>query len=535
MLIQRTFIHLNRLCNKFRVRNISIKNYSMKTLVILSFAIVTSFAFGQKLKFKISGQKDTTVHLVKYFGKNLFYADTAELKNGYVEFDGSKQEPGILGVLLPDQKFFEFIYNKEDILMETTSPDFVSTMKVKKSEENRIFMDYINFIGPKKNEANKIAEERSKLKESDPEFKVLSDKMNAINKEVIAYQNKLIETNKNMLVGKIVKMSMDIEIPEAPKNEQGIVTDSNFRFNYFRTHYWDNIDLNDDRLVNTPVFHSKLEYYFGKNMMIQHWDTVLYHAFKLCDALNPKSKTFEYTVSWITSTYGKSKIMGMDKVYILMADRYYCSKNAEGKSSAFWMKPDKLDELCEKIPVQKNLVMGAKPPNLILRDTTDVNWKGLYDVKADYTILYFWDPECGHCKKTTPKLEVLYKEKFKARNIEIFSVGKAVGEDFVKWKKFIRDNNLTYINVGVTDALFKAALEDARQFVPKYTTIESLNYQTTYDIFSTPRVFVLDKDKKIIAKSISISQLEDLMDRLQGKQDLPKIFPPDPEEDEQMH
>jgi hypothetical protein len=45
----------------------------------------------------------------------------------------------------------------------------------------------------------------------------------------------------------------------------------------------------------------------------------------------------------------------------------------------------------------------------------------------------------------------------------------------------------------------------------------------------------LDKDKKIIAKSISISQLEDLMDRLQGKQDLPKLFPPDDEEDEQMH
>jgi hypothetical protein len=89
--------------------------------------------------------------------------------------------------------------------------------------------------------------------------------------------------------------------------------------------------------------------------------------------------------------------------------------------------------------------------------------------------------------------------------------------------------------VAVTDPLYKAALEDARQFVPKYTTIESLNYQTTYDVFSTPRVFVLDKDKKIIAKSISVSQLEDLIDRLQGHQDDPKLFPPDPEEDEKMH
>mgnify|MGYP007004041156 CR=1 FL=1 len=46
--------------------------------------------------------------------------------------------------------------------------------------------------------------------------------------------------------------------------------------------------------------------------------------------------------------------------------------------------------------------------------------------------------------------------------------------------------------------------------------------------------YILDKDKKIIAKHVSISQLEDIIDRLQGFSDAPKLFPPDPEEDEQM-
>jgi len=474
----------------------------MKSVFILTFVLISSLTFGQKMRFKITGQKDTTVHLVKYFGKGLYYADTAELKGGFVEFDGSKQQPGILGVFLPGQKFFEFIYNKEEIYMETTAPDFVGTMKVKKSEENKIFMEYVKYISSRKIKIDSLVKERAKFKDFDNQYKLLTPQIDALNKEVTDYQNNLIETHKTMLVAKIVKMSMDVEIPEAPKDEKGNIIDSSFRFNYFRAHYWDNIDLMDDRLVHTPVFHNKLEYYFGKNMMIQHWDTVLYHAFKFCDGLNPKSKTFEYCVSWITSSYGKSNIMGMDKVYILMADRYYCSKNAEGKSPAFWMTPEKLDDLCKKIPVQKNLVIGAKPPNLILRDTTDVNWRDFYSLKSEYTILYFWDPECGHCKKITPKLETLYKEKFKDRNIEIFSVGKAVGEDFQKWKDFIRTNDMTFINVAVTNSLFEAAMEDARQFVPKYTTIESLNYQTTYDIFSTPKVFVLDKDKKIIAKSI---------------------------------
>lgn len=507
----------------------------MKFLFAISFLFLSASVSAQTLKFKISGQKDTTVHLIRYFGKGLYYADTAEIKGGMVEFDGSKQKPGILGVLLPGQSFFEFIYNNEDVILETTGPDYVANMKVKKSEENKVFVDYVKFIGERKEKASKLGEERKAVEPESSKYKELGDQIDKLTAEVEEYQTTLIKNNPGKLVSKIVKMSMDIKVPEAPKDENGNITDSTFRFKYFRDHYFDNIDLKDDRLVNTPIYHNKLEYYFSKNMMLQHWDTILKYAFQFCDQLDPKSKNFEYSVSWITSNFGKSQIMGMDKVYIMMADKYYCSVNDQGKSPAFWMTQEKLDELCEKIPVRKKLVMGVKPPNVILRDTTDVKWENLYNVDAEYTILYFWDPECGHCKKITPKLQTLYKEKFKDRDVEVFAVGKAIGDEFDKWKKFIRENELTFTNVALTDKLYKEAKEDPRKLVPQYTTIESLNYQTTYDIFATPRVFVLDKDKKIIAKQISISQLEDLVDRLQGKEDLPKLFPPDPEEDEQMH
>lgn len=505
----------------------------MKAILIFTF-FISCFSFGQKLKFKVIGQKDTTVFLVKYYGKGLYYADTAEMKNGTVEFNGALQKPGILALLLPGQKYFEFIYNNELVEMETQGPEYVESMKIKKSEENKVFYDYMKFLGLKREEANKIADERTQLKKEDQNYKVLSQKLDSISKLVVDYQKNLIATNSSKLVAKIVKIGIEIDIPEAPKDAKGKQIDSLFAYHYYRDHFFDNVDLKDDRLVNTPIFHSKLETYFGKSMMIQHWDTIIKYAFEFCDRLDPKSKMFEYCVSWITSTYEKSNIMGMDKVFVMMGDRYYCSKNTEGKSPAHWVKEDKLKELCEKVNTQKNLVMGVKPPNISLRDTSDVKWIDYYSLKSEYTILYFWDPECGHCKKTTPKLEELYSKKFKNRNIEIFSIGKAVGDDFVKWKQFIKDNKLTFINVAVTESLYKAALEDARQFVPKFTSLEALNYQSTFDIYSTPRVFVLDKDKKIIAKQLSISQLEDMMDKLQDKDDSPKLFPPDPEEDEQM-
>ncbi len=502
----------------------------MKQILLLAFLTLTTLSFSQKIKLKVNGQKDTTVFLIKYYGKNLLYADTAEMKGGLVEFDGKKQKPGIVGLLLPGQKYFEFIYNNEEIQLETTGPDFVNNMKVKKSAENMVFVDYIKYINSERQKANDLVAKRDALKKTDEAYKTLSAEIDTISKKVIAYQNKVVTDNTGKLVSKVVKMSMDVKVPEAPKNADGSPVDSNFAYHYFRDHFFDNFDLTDDRLVNTPIFHSKLDYFFSQNMLIQHPDTILKYAYWFCDKLNPKSEMFKYAVIHITSTFEKSKIMGMDKVFVKMGEKYYCSKNAEGKSPAFWMAEDKLKDLCEKVNTNKVLVQGVRPPNISLRDTTDVNWRDFYSIKADYTILYFWESDCGHCKKSTPKLQKLYEEKLKARNVEIFGVSKGIDEDFGKWKKFIKDNKLTYINVALTNSLFRAAQENALQFIPKYTTLEALNYQETYDVVTTPRVFILDKDKKIIGKGLSIAQLEDFMDKIQGFKDAPKIIEPDPED-----
>lgn len=609
---------------------------------------------AQSLKFKIQDQPDTTVHLVKYFGKKLFYADTAQIVNGLVQFDGSKQKAGILALYLPGEKLLEFVYNEEpEVYIEASSKNLMGSAEVKPTNsypisiENKIFLEYVQFISTKKGEAGAKLKERDGLDSEDPqyirfttqldainqeiseykekigkeqwdpaylkgqeekiaaftakregldpknkkykaltaqiqtteketedykesiiekyldegyikgkelklneivklrdgykketdEYKRLTTEIDALNAEVEIYQRNIAENPNNLLVSKIVLMSMDVSIPEAPVNEKGVIIDSNFRFNYYRTHYFDNIDLHDDRLMRTPVFHNKFTNYFSKNLMLQHWDTIIHYAFQFCDNLDPKSDMFQYTVSWITSEYEKSKIMGMNKVFIYMGKRYYCTPNEKGESPAHWMPKKNLETLCEKVDTHYDLVMGATPPNLILRDTTDVKWRDFYSLDNEYTILYFWDPECGHCKKITPKLQTLYEKKWRDRNIEIFAVGKAVGDDFGKWKKFIAKNKLEFINVAVTANLYDSALINASYFVPRYTTIESLNYQKTYDIYATPKVWVLDKDKKIIAYSLTVSQLENLIDRLQKKSDSPVLFPEeneDPEEDK-MH
>src|SRR5690554_3880232 len=105
----------------------------MKNLLLLFAFIFPVLAFSQKIKIKVADEKDTTVFLVKYYGNKTLYADTAEMVGGVVTFDGSKQKAGMMGLLLPGQKFFEFIYNNADVDFETKGPNYVGNMKVKKS------------------------------------------------------------------------------------------------------------------------------------------------------------------------------------------------------------------------------------------------------------------------------------------------------------------------------------------------------------------------------------------------------------------
>ena len=141
------------------------------------FFIISLFCLldinAQKIRLKVEDQKDTTVFLIKYFGSKLFYADTAQMKNGEVIFDGTKQKPGIIGLFLPGQRYFEFVYNNEEVQLETKGPDFMGNMVIKKSEENKVFIPYVKFISSKKGEIAKLNEQRAKLTPEDAPYKSL--------------------------------------------------------------------------------------------------------------------------------------------------------------------------------------------------------------------------------------------------------------------------------------------------------------------------------------------------------------------------
>ena len=80
-------------------------------------------------------------------------------------------------------------------------------------------------------------------------------------------------------------------------------------------------------------------------------------------------------------------------------------------------------------------------------------------------------------------------------------------------KKFIRDKKLDWLNLSD----FPDANENPTKYLfdQKVTDLKSLNFRKTYDIFSTPQVYLVDKDKKIIGKKLDALTLATMMEHIE--------------------
>jgi thiol-disulfide isomerase/thioredoxin len=196
----------------------------------------------------------------------------------------------------------------------------------------------------------------------------------------------------------------------------------------------------------------------------------------------------------------------MDKVFVHMIDTYYAT------GQATWLKEEQLSKVMDRAEELRDSQCGNKIPNIILPGLDQDEWLSLYDVNAKYTAVIIWESTCGHCKKELPKYKDLY-DTWKDKGLEIF----AIGNDFdpEPWIDYVKENNYdSWVNVS-DNPLINAQDSASALIYGGVTTLKSLNFRTTFDVFATPKVFLLDKDKNILAKQIGADQMLDLLGRLE--------------------
>ena len=270
-------------------------------MVFLLLPVLVSGASkkGYEIKFKVGDIKDTVCYLANYFGDKTYLTDTSAVDaSGRFTFKGDEPlQGGIYIVAQGKTRLFEFLIDKSQFFsMETTGPDYVKNMKIKGSPENQAFYDYMIFNQQRYLEAEPWQKLSKKVVNNKDSAALVKEKLDKLNKELEDYKLNIIKNNPGSLMANFFNVMRDVTIPEAPTLPNG-KKDSAFMYNYYRHHYWDYVDLQDDRMLRTPIFQNKVTTYFEK-VLIQSPDTIIAESDKMIELVRPNKEMFKFFMSF---------------------------------------------------------------------------------------------------------------------------------------------------------------------------------------------------------------------------------------------
>lgn len=465
---------------------------SKRNLIILALFFTAAsqlFSTGYNIKVRVGGLQDTTLMLAYHLGNRKFIKDTIRVDNsGTGVFSGEERLPGgIYLVVMPEMNYFEIMIDREqNFTIETSLDEPVRDLKVTGSGENARFLEYHRFMN-KKQAASAELRERLQQNTNNPDsVQYLQSQLAAIDREVQEYWESVITANPGTLLASLISAMQspkipDFEIPAGTTNPDSLRWAMGYEYN--KAHFFDNIDFSDERLLRTPVLHNKLDHFFNR-ILVQIPDSIIPEAVRVVEYSKANEKVFQYVLVYLINNYERSQIMGMDAVFVELAERYYLT------GEAFWANEETIRKLKERVERLKPNLIGRTAAEMKMQ-TPEGNWVSLHNTEAEYIILYFYEPACGHCREVTPRLNELYK-KYRDRGLEVFGV--YIYDDTGEWNEYIKNNDLDWVNV----------------FDPENTSWFRFNY----DIYSTPTIYVLDSDKTIIAKRIGIETVEQMLEEL---------------------
>jgi thiol-disulfide isomerase/thioredoxin len=472
--------------------------YTILTILFLTFAWNPIFSQSYNIDVKINDLKDSELYLGYYYAGKTYVKDTIKLdENGRGTFTGdSLLDQGEYIIVLPSKNYIDILIGEDQkFSLETSTDNVVKGLKIKGSIENSAFHEFQQFMNSKNSESSNIQSRLKVLEENSDSIQILKDQLNVLSSEVKIYWEKVILENEGSMIAVFIKAIQNIEIPEIeiPVHIQNKDSVRWFHsYNYNRQHYFDNIDLSDQRLLLTPFFHSKLENFFTK-ILIQDPDTLNHYIDIVASRAEPNDAMFEYVLRFLMNTYSQSNIMGMDKVLVHIAETYYLTDRVD------WYDEESTKKLKDHIAKLQFNLIGNIAQDLKM-ETIDEQYTRLHEINAKYTLVYFWEPNCGHCKKVTPKVYELYQE-FSRDEFEVLAIYTQRNKE--EWTKYIYDK-------GYED------------WINAWDPFLLTNFKFFYNVNSTPIIFLLDENKKIIAKRIGHETLRNKLEIELGKKDIAK-------------
>jgi len=475
-------------------------NSAVHAQAVKKLPLTNTKSVGHNIEITLKPYKNTKIYLGTNYGQNRVLADSAILNEASLGYFKGKEKltPGIYFIVSPKYSIlFEFLVDEGQqfkIIADTLN---LVDYKIIGSKDNDIFSAYSKTM-------NQLGAQRSQLEQAYNSAATAIDSVKYL--QALKKMDTSFKQERQKIIASAPKSMMRffldvLQRPEAPAipiiNGKA---DSTYPFYYVKNHYWDNVVFNDNRLIRTPFFETKLDEYF-KNYVSREPDSIIEEVQYMLTVAKTGKEIYPFLLFKFTNKYISPEFMGQDKVFLHIFQNFF------SKGDTTLLNEESKKAITERAySIMANLIGNAAPP--LDLNTMDNKAFSLYSSPAKFTFIAFWDPTCGHCKEEMPRVDSFYTKNWKQLGVQVIGVNTNVKE-LASWKQFITEQHFDagWVHIYQTEAALNAEVNAG-----KATTIRQL-----YDVFKTPTFYLLDKDKKIIAKNLTVDQFHDFLQSQQKK------------------
>ena len=241
-------------------------------------------------------------------------------------------------------------------------------------------------------------------------------------------------------------------------------------------HFWDGIEAFDGPTEENPLLAAQLDFYFDK-MVAPLPDSITMEISRLVNRTESNANLRDFILWHLLQKFRHPEYMSQDQVFVWLYDQYFSQleiKDLNETNRAL------IQEEAERL---RRLALFNPAPDIIINDSVD-----LQAIESEYTVLFFYDYDCDLCHQEMQDLDSVCEQHPEIMVLAIDMNPESSGGFAIRPQ-------------GNGD------LSSPNLFHRITNPSELLVISDAYDIETTPLIYVLDSEKRIIAKKIQARQI----------------------------